>query len=226
MHAAALGLGALLGRLPESEAALAATPPPDIALAPIPVGERADILRRRPDVRAAERRLAGATADVGVAKAEWFPKLTISASAGYEALKGSQLFNQPSQLWSVAPFVSWRILDGGTIRAQIHASQARQEEAALAYESAVIAALTDAERALLGYRLALETTGAQRAALDSARRTYRHAEQRFQHGDIALMDLLDAERNLRADEDAYARSQTDAAIDLVALYKALGGDWS
>jgi len=225
MHAAALGLGVLLGQLPESEADLCRTPPAELALAPVPVGERADLLRRRPDVRAAERQLASATADIGVARAEWFPKLTIGATAGYQALKGSELFNSGSQFLSLTPLISWRIFDGGTIRAQIHAAQARQQIAALGYEKAVLGALTDGERALANYRLALEAAQAQRAVLDSARRSYGYAERRYRAGDIAVADLLDAERAVREAEDGFCRAQTGAAIDLVALFKALGGGW-
>jgi len=225
MHAAALGLGALLGQLPESEAALVASRPADLRLAPLPVGERADVLRRRPDVRSAERQLAAATADIGVAKAEWFPKLSLSASGGYQALKAAQLFKTGSQTASVAPLISWRLFDGGTIRAEIHAAQARQELAALNYEKTVLGALTDAERALSTYRLALATTQAQQAVLDSARRTRQHAEQRFKFGDIARTELLDAERGAQEAEDGLVRAQTAAAIDLVALCKALGGGW-
>ena len=225
MHAAALGLGALLGQLPEGEAALTQSAPPELDLAPIPVGERVDLMRRRPDVRIAERRLAAATAEIGVAKAEWFPRFTISASGGYEALQMAELFKGSSQMYAITPFISWRIFDGGTIRAQIHAAETRQEVAALAYEQTVLAALTDGERSLSNYRLALEATTAQRGALDTAWRTYRHAEDRFKQGDIALGELLEVERSLREAEDTFARTQTGAAIDLVALFKALGGGW-
>jgi NodT family efflux transporter outer membrane factor (OMF) lipoprotein len=225
MHASALGLGALLGQLPESEAALCESRPAELALAPFPVGERADVLRRRPDVRAAERALASATAEIGVAKAEWFPKLSISASAGFQALAAADLFKSTSQALMLAPLISWRIFDGGTIRAQIRASEARQQEAALGYEKAVLGALTDAERSLATYRLALEATQAQQASLDAARRTFAHAERRFKLGDIALGERLEAERSLREAEDSFVRAQTAAAIDLVALCKALGGGW-
>jgi NodT family efflux transporter outer membrane factor (OMF) lipoprotein len=224
-RAAALGLGALLGGLPESEAGLADTPPTHWTLAPIPVGARADLLRRRPDVRAAERQLAAATAQVGVARAEWFPKLSIGASAGYQALQSSQLFTQPSQMLSVGPLISWRIFQGGAIKAEIHAAEARQEQAALGYEKAVLGALADAERALVTYRLALDTVRAQDDLLATCRRSYRHAERRHRAGDIALAELLQAEGRVRDAEDAQARARTGAAIDLAALCKALGGGW-
>jgi outer membrane protein TolC len=135
------------------------------------------------------------------------------------------LTRSSSQYFAVAPFISWRIFDGGTIKAQIHAAQARQEAAALAYEQAVLGALTDGERALSNYRQALEATEAQRGALVSARRTYQYAQTRYQMGDIALGELLDVERTLRDAEDGFARVQTSAAINLVALFKALGGGW-
>jgi outer membrane protein TolC len=97
--------------------------------------------------------------------------------------------------------------------------------AALGYEKAVLTALTDAERALVTYRLGLEAVQAQKTALDSARRFQQHAEQRFRFGDIALAELLDAQRNAREAEDGWVKAQTSAAIDLVALCKALGGGW-
>ncbi len=189
------------------------------------MGARADLLRRRPDVRTAERQLAAATADVGVARAEWFPKLSIGAGAGYQALNASALFTQPSQMLSVTPLISWRIFQGGAIQAEIHAAEARQEQAAAGYEKAVLGALADAERALATYRLALETVQAQDAVLATARRTYRHAELRRQAGDIPVADLLQAEGRVRDAEDALARARTAAAVDLVALFKALGGGW-
>lgn len=225
IRAAALGIGVLLGQLPESELALADNKSPEITLAPIPVGQRADVLRRRPDVRAAERRLAAATASVGAAAAEWFPRLAISASGGFQALELGDLLKSSSQTASIMPLISWRIFDGGRVRAQIRAAKARRQAAAQAYEKTVLSALADAERALGNYRFALESVRGQRAALASARRSYGHAERRFQLGDIALADLLEAELSLQQAEDAYAQTHTAAAVDLIALYKALGGGW-
>ncbi len=215
----------MLGQLPESELALADGAAGEIALRPIPVGERADVLRRRPDVRYAERRLAAASADVGVANAEWFPRLSIGASGGFQALALGDLLKSSSQVFSVMPLISWRIFDGGRVQAQIHAAEARQKSAAQAYEKAVLSALTDAERALSNYQYALVSVRVQHAALESAQRSYGHVKRRYELGDIALADLLEAERGLRDAEDAYALVHTSAAIDLVALYKALGGGW-
>lgn len=224
-RAAALGLSVLLGVPPERELALLDTTAAQITLAPIPVGERADILRRRPDVRAAERRLAASTADIGVATAELFPKLSIGAGGGFQSLDAGDLFKSASQTFSIMPLISWRVFDGGRVRAEIRASEARQQQAALGYEKAVLTALGDAERALSDYHQDLDAVQRQGEALAAARRSYGHAQARYKAGDIALTDLLAEERVLRDAEDANVRTHTTAAIALVALYKALGGGW-
>jgi len=222
---AALSIGILLGDLPEAEAGLADSEASYVELAPLPVGQRADLLRRRPDVHAAERLLAAATADVGVATAELFPKIGIGANGGFQSLEAATLFDAASETFALAPLISWRIFDGGRVRAQIHASEARVEVAALEYEKAVKEALTDAELALTRYNLGLVALDRQNAAVVAARRSYGFADDRYRAGDISLLELLDAERALRSAEDAYARTHTQAATDLVALFKALGGGW-
>lgn len=225
VRTAALSLGILLGELPESEAGLADTNAAYVELAPLPVGERADILRRRPDVRAAERQVAAATADIGVATAELFPKFGIAAGGGFESLETGNFLDSGSQRFDITPFISWRIFDGGRIHAQIHVREARQEAAALEYEKEVKAALTDAERALTRYNLGLVALEHQDTAVTAARRNYGFADARYRAGEISLLELLDAERGLRAAESAYALTHTRAATDLVALFKALGGGW-
>jgi len=225
-RAAALSLGVLLGGLPESELALADTSSAYAALAPIPVGERADLLRRRPDVRAAEHALAAATADIGVNTAALFPRIALNAGGGYQSLDTGNLFASGSETWSVTPLISWHIFSGGRIRAEVHASEARAEVAALEYEKAIKLALSDAEQALTRYNFGLAALERQQAALTAARRSYGYAEIRYRAGDISLIELLAAERALRDAEDAHARTHTQTATQLVALYKALGGGWT
>lgn len=221
----ALAIGVLLGDLPETELALIDVLPPYFDLAPLPVGARADLLRRRPDVRAAERRLAAATADIGVATAELFPRLSISAAGGFQSLSTGDLFTASSQTWSIAPLISWRIFEGGRIRAQIRANEALAEQAAVGYEKAVLEALSDAERALMRYHLGLDSVERQVLAVAAAQRNHEFAKTRYRAGDANLLELLDAERTLRDAEAAYARTHTRAATDLVSLFKALGGGW-
>jgi NodT family efflux transporter outer membrane factor (OMF) lipoprotein len=222
---AALSIGILLGDLPEAEASLADSHSDFIELTPLPVGQRADLLRRRPDVRAAERMLAAATADVGVATAELFPKIGIGANGGFQSLAANDLLEAASETLTLGPLITWRVFDGGRVQAQIRASEARVEIAALEYEKAVKEALTDAELALTRYNLGLAALDRQQAVVAAAERSYRFANDRYRAGDISLLELLDAERGLRNTEDAYARTHTEAATNLVALYKALGGGW-
>jgi len=222
---AALSLGVLLGGLPEAELGLFDSPADYVALKPLPVGERADLLRRRPDVSAAERLLAAATANVGVATAELFPKIGIGANGGFQALDSNDLFNSTSRTLGLAPLITWRIFEGGRVRAQIHASEARVEIAALQYEQSVKEALADAERALTLYSFGLSALDQQQIAVAAARRSYGFATERYRAGDISLLEMLDAERGLRSAEGTYARIHTQAVTNLVGLFKALGGGW-
>lgn len=224
-RAAVLSLGILLGALPERQLALLDGPLTPNTLQALPVGERADILRRRPDVLAAERRLAASSADIGVAMAELFPKLTIGVGGGFQALSTGDWFDASSSRFSILPLISWRLFDGGRVRAEIRAREAAARQAALAYEQAVLAALGDAERALGDYHGGLETLERRGIALAAARTSYGHAEARYAAGDIALVELLVAQRSLHEAETAAARAHTNAAVQLVTLYKALGGGW-
>ncbi|GMV01574.1 MAG: efflux transporter outer membrane subunit [Burkholderiaceae bacterium] len=224
-RAAVLSLGVLLGAPPERELALLDGPLAPCTLRALPVGERADILRRRPDVLAAERRLAASSADIGVATAELFPKLSIGVGGGFQALGTGNWFDASSSRFSILPLISWRLFDGGRVRAEIRAREAAEQQAALAYEQAVLAALGDAERALGDYHGGLDTLERRSMALDAARVSYGHARARYAAGDIALVELLAAQRSLHEAESAAARAHSGAAVRLVALYKALGGGW-
>ena len=224
-RAAILSLGVLLGAPPERELALLDGPLTPSTLRALPVGERAEMLRRRPDVLAAERRLAASSADIGVATAELFPKLSIGVGGGFQALSTGDWFDASSSRFSILPLISWRLFDGGRVRAEIRAREAAERQAALAYEQAVLTALGDAERALGDYHGGLDTLERRGMALDAARTSYGHAKARYAAGDIALVELLAAQRSLHEAETAAARAHTTAAVQLVALYKALGGGW-
>jgi NodT family efflux transporter outer membrane factor (OMF) lipoprotein len=224
-EAAAIALGLLTGGLPESQRSLTASPGIDLVLHAIPVGERADILRRRPDIASAERKLAAATADTGAATAELFPKLTISASAGFRALSDFDLIDSDSRRSSLLPLISWRLFDGGRVRAEIRTAEARQKSAAIGYEKAVLAALSDAEKALSQYQHALQTVAAQEAAIAGTARVAKTTHRRYELGDVSLADALDADRELADQQAELALSRASAASDMVTLYKALGGGW-
>ena len=224
-RAAVLGLGVLLGAPPERELALLDGPLTPCTLRALPVGERADLLRRRPDVLAAERRLAASSADIGVATAELFPKLSIGVGGGFQALSTGDWFDASSSRFSILPLISWRLFDGGRVRAEIRAREAAEQQAALAYEQAVLTALGDAERALGDYHGGLDTLERRAMALKAARTSYGYAKARYAAGDVALVELLAAQRSLHEAETTAARAHASAAVQLVALYKALGGGW-
>lgn len=222
---ALLGLAVLLGETPEDMLKRHAGAPPVPALEPVPVGTRAQLLQRRPDILAAERRLAASTADIGVATAELFPKLGLGVSGGFQALEGSDWASSGSRRFSVLPFLSWRVFDGGQVRAEIHAREAAAEHAGLAWEQAVLGALADAERALADYHAALAQLRHRDAALAAVGRGVEHAHARHAAGDVARLEVLAAEQQLADARAASADAETRASVQLVTLYKALGGGW-
>lgn len=222
----ALALGILVGEPPKAGLGIADAAGSLPTLAAIPVGARAEVLARRPDVSAAERELAAATADVGLATAELYPRVGLSGSAGFQALDTGNLFESGSRRWNITPFMSWRIFEGGRVKAEIRATQARQQQAAIAFEQAVLSALTEAEQALARYQGALDTLAARRRALEAARSSDGFAATRYAEGEISLLARLDADRALRRAEAVEIGAHQQAATELVALYKALGGGWT
>jgi len=191
----------------------------------VPIGLPADIVRRRPDIRNAEAQLHAATARVGVAVADLFPRLTLNADVGLQAQRFGDLGNWASRFFSIGPNLELPIFSGGQRQATVRLQDVKAKEAALAYARAVLAALHDVENALAAYgpeqsrRASLEATAAQnRDALTLAR-------QRYASGVTTFLDVLDAERTLQQTELSLADSTTAVSTDLVALYKALGGGW-
>lgn len=221
LRALALSIGVLTGQPPESGLYVLNTTGQDVALVPIPVGERADVLRRRPDVRAAERQLASATADIGVATAQWFPQLGISAAAGFQSLEPGNLLTEPSQIGSIMPLISWRILDGGRIQAQIHAAKARQQIAAQNYTKIVLTALNDAERSLSDYQRARDSLVLMQGAFDAAQRAQTHMQARFAAGDVNRQDAVTSQLALAQAQINLQAVRTVATVDWVALNNAL-----
>lgn len=226
LQALAMSLGPLVGTLPEAQLELLQDPPAVVELTPFPLGERAELLRRRPDVRSAERRLAAATADIGLATAELYPRLSIGASGGFQALDGKNLLQASSLTWGLVPSISWRVFDRGRVRAEIRIAEARAQQAALAWEASVLAALSEAEVALARYRGGLEAIELQGRAVATAAQRRDLERLRHQAGDSPLLSLLDAERRLDDAEAELEAGRIAAAAELVSLIKALGGGWS
>lgn len=225
IRASALALGTLAGALPEEELHLIRKKLPEWQFPAIPAGERADILRRRPDILAAETLLAAASAEHGLAVAEQFPSLTINAFGGFQSLVLHDLPEAASQIFSVSPLVSWNIFSGGRIRAQIHAAEARQEQAAIAYQKAVLTALEEAERSMGNYLYALETLNRQEHAVAMAKDVLGSQKRRFAAGEVDMLDVLEAQRQIASLELARAQATGFAAAQCIASFRALGGGW-
>lgn len=202
--------------------AQAAVPPPPPE---VPVGLPADLVRRRPDIRKAEAGLHAATSRVGVAEADLFPRLTLNAGFGFQSQRAGDLGEWASRFDSIGPKLELPILDGGRRRATVRLQSLREQQAALAYEHTVLAALHEAENSLAAFG----TEQSRRASLDAAVIASRDAlslsRMRYDSGAIGFLDVLDAERNLEQAELALAQSTTTVSTNLVALYKALGGGW-
>jgi NodT family efflux transporter outer membrane factor (OMF) lipoprotein len=184
-----------------------------------------DLLRRRPDVAAAEERLHAATARIGVATADLFPRFTLAGLIGTQAFDSSALFERDSETRLVALGVDWSFLDVGRVRARIAAADADAAGELARYEQAVLLALEDTENALVLLAHArLEDQHLERAASNSARAA-KLARVRFDAGAADLLDVLDAERSQLAAEDAFADARTRTSTALVGLYRALAGGW-
>ena len=219
-------LSLLIAREPGALAAeLSATQPIPPAPPLVPIGLPADLARRRPDIRAAEARLHAATARVGVAMGDLYPKLTLSGQAGYQSQTLPMLTNWASRFFTVGPAVQLPIFEGGRLRAAVRLQDAAAQAAALNYRGTVLAALHEVDNALTAYsadqarQAALADTVAQNAEAADL------AQQRYASGLSAYIDVLSARRTHQQSELLSVDAQTAVSIDLVVIYKALGGGW-
>jgi multidrug efflux system outer membrane protein len=222
--AAANRLAVLLGLQPgalDDELAPREIPP---HLTTIPVDSPESLLRRRPDIRAAERALAAATARVGVAKADLFPRLTLSGFIGFIAGDAGEIGEDASRAWSFTPVLSWGGFDAGA-RARVVAAEARTEGALAAYERTVLLALEETENAFVSYGQERERLAALVEQAAQSRRAAELARIQYREGALDFLRLLDAERTLLEAEDGVAIAETDLNGSVVLIYKALGGGW-
>lgn len=195
-------------------------------LAALPVGTPQAWLERRPDLVAAERELAAATADIGVARAALYPRLSLSGLLGFNAASGSSLFDAAAGRWALGAGISWTPLDSGALRARVQGSEARAQQSLARFEQTLALALEETEGAFSSY-----TRETQRAArLDEAARQAETAAQlarvRFEAGVTDFLAVLDAEREALQQRDALVQAQVGTAAALVAVYRSLGGGWT
>ncbi|MGE6529623.1 efflux transporter outer membrane subunit [Pseudomonas sp. NPDC077382] len=197
---------------------------PAIAKA-LPIGDPTELLRRRPDILAAERQLAAATANVGVATADLFPRVSLSGFLGFIAGRGSQLGSSAAQAWGVAPSITWAAFDMGSVRARLRGAEADAEGALASYEQQVLLALEESENAFSDYSRAQERLLALLRQSGASRAAAEQAAIRYREGTVDFLVLLDAERERLAAEDAQAQAEVEVYRGVVGLYKALGGGW-
>ncbi len=219
-------LGVLLGQQPGMlTAELSNTLPIPAAPPQVPVGLPSELLLRRPDVQQAERQLAAATANIGVAKADLFPKFYLTGVAGFESISASDWFTAGSRFWSAGPTVQWRIFDAGRIRANIKVQDAKQEEALAAYEQTTLNAFEEVDNGLVAYANEQIRRQSLEDAVTSSRKSLDLANKLYASGLTDFLHVLDAERSLYQAQDALVQSDRTVSTDIVALYKSLGGGW-
>ena len=218
-------LAILCGR-PASSFAVAVNPQGEVSPPAVPPGLPAQLLTRRPDVARAEQNLVAANAQVGVATAEFYPRFTLTSSAGFESADIATLFNWQSRVASILPSVSIPIFQGGRLRANLEATKARYRQAVAAYTNQILIAYGDVEDALTDLHALTDEVGSLRAAVSASRDYLRFAEAQYKFGLVDYLIVIDAERTLLANELSLALAvnlQMGASIQLI---KALGGGWN
>jgi outer membrane protein TolC len=199
--------------------------PIPVAPREVAVGVPADTLRRRPDVRRAERVLAAETARIGVAEGELYPKLALTGNIGLVSSESSTFFQRASGVFSFGPTLRWNVFDAGRRRDQVKAQDARVEQAFVRWQRAVLSALEETENAMTAFaREHARRDSLEKAAAD-ARRAVELARSQYEEGISDFQAVLDSERALADLEDDLARSDSTITTEAIALYKALGGSW-
>ena len=225
-RAAIYSLGVLLGQNPDFLEKILSRPHPLPTIPPeIPVGLPSDLVRRRPDIRRVEAQLHAATARIGVATADLFPKFFLTGNAGFSASDLSLLGTYDSKFWSFSPSVTWPVFAGGRIRWNIELQDARQQELLLNYQKTVLTALKDVETALVAYVKEQEHRKFLAQAVANNRRAVDLSMQLYLAGKTDFLNVLTAQRSLFVSEEALVLSTRNLATNLIALYKALGGGW-
>ncbi len=210
--------GALLRRM-SSPRPIPLTPPA------VPVGLRSDLLQRRPDIQRAERDLAAATAQIGVAKADLFPKFSLLGVAGVESTSSSNWLEYASRYFTVGPTVQWNLFEGGRLRANVRVQEARAQQAFDSYRQTILVALEDAENALVAYAKEQTRRQSLQRSVDASQTAFHLSSELYRSGLVDFLNVLDSERALYSAQDALVESTQSVSLNLVQLYKALGGGW-
>jgi outer membrane protein, multidrug efflux system len=191
----------------------------------VPAGLPSTLLERRPDVRQAEESLIAANAQIGVARAAYFPQISLTGTAGYESPALTNLFTGPAGIWNLAASVSQPIFQGGRLKSNVHLAEAQHEQMLLTYQQTIQGAFRDVSNGLISYRKNREFRIQQEHLLGSAQDAARLSEVRFKAGTTDYLEVLTNETNSFSAELGLAQSQANELIALVQLYQALGGGW-
>jgi NodT family efflux transporter outer membrane factor (OMF) lipoprotein len=219
-------LSLLLDQPPGALKAELARPHSEPASPPrVPLGIPSELARRRPDIRAAETQLHAATANIGVAVGAFYPTVQLNGTVGLDALDYTNLWKGSSLQYQLGPSISLPIFAGGRLRNTLELRDAQQQEAAIAYHKTVLQAWHDVVNALVAHRLEQERRARLRAQADHSRQALDLARTRYNEGVTDFLTVLDTERTLLQAEQQHAASTTNVALDLVQLFKALGGGW-
>jgi len=197
----------------------------ELILPVVPAGLPSDLLEKRPDIRQAEQVLVAANARIGVARAQYFPTISLTGFFGWASTDLSNLFTGPAQVWSWSGSLTAPIFTGGAIMGQVKAAEAIQQQALLSYQSTIQTAFREVDDALVDQKLTREQLEAQQRQVDSLREYTRLAWLRYENGFTSYLEVLDAERSLFSAELSHAQTQGVLFGALVNLYKAMGGGW-
>jgi NodT family efflux transporter outer membrane factor (OMF) lipoprotein len=220
-------LSVLLGEEPGAlRSELEKTSPIPSAGPEVDVGLPSDLLKRRPDIRRSEAQLAAATARIGEAKADLFPRFVLTGTAGRQATQLHDLTLGAGNFFSVGPGISLPLFTGGRIRSNIAVQTSRQRQALISYQSTILNSLEEVENALVSYSQEQERHDHLNQAVENSQLAVDLATEQYKAGLVDFLSVLDAQRELYANEDQLVQSQTTVTTDLVGLYRALGGGWS
>jgi multidrug efflux system outer membrane protein len=191
----------------------------------VPTGLPSSLLERRPDIRAAEQNLIAANAIIGVAKAAYFPQISLTGLAGFESNQLSSLFTGPTRTWQFIPQVTQPIFMAGRLKSNVKLAEAQQQIALVQYERTIQTSFREVSDALIEYRKVKEIRTQQEALVTTLQDRSRLAYLRYRGGVDTLLNALDADRDLFAAELSLASTRRNELLALVLLYKALGGGW-
>jgi multidrug efflux system outer membrane protein len=191
----------------------------------VPAGLPSSLLERRPDIRQAEQQLIAANAQIGVAKADFFPRISLTAAGGAQSSALSSLFSGPAGLWSVGGNAIQPVFEGGRIRNRVRFAEARTEEATLVYKQTVQQAFRDVSDALVGYRKNQEFRAQQEQLTHSAEEAQKLSNMRYKGGASSYLEVLDSDTRYFSAQLSLAQAQLRELQSLVQIYRSLGGGW-